>query len=131
MYKDRGVFMCKLRIRDLREDKDMTQAQIASILGTNQKVYSRYETGINEIPMRHIVKLADYYNVSIDYSMGTTNDKTPSARQAEQKKYSPTVLKAAEEIRENFRKAKGREPTQEDLNQIVSLIDAIVQNLKN
>ena len=54
-------------IRELREDNDLTQSEVAKILGTTQQVYSRYEKGINEIPIRHIITLCNYYNVSADY----------------------------------------------------------------
>ena len=55
------------RIRDLREDHDLKQEDIASMLGIQQTVYSRYERGFQNIPLEHLVKLADYYGVSIDY----------------------------------------------------------------
>ena len=55
------------RLRDLREDHDLKQEDIASILGIQQTVYSRYERGFQNIPLEHLVKLADYYGVSIDY----------------------------------------------------------------
>ncbi|MBQ4428261.1 MAG: helix-turn-helix transcriptional regulator [Clostridia bacterium] len=55
------------RIRDLREDHDKTQAEIAIMLGTSQTMYARYERGASELPIRHLVKLADYYGVSTDY----------------------------------------------------------------
>ncbi|MFQ7854674.1 MAG: helix-turn-helix domain-containing protein [Flavonifractor plautii] len=58
------------RLRDLREDHDMTQAQIAAILGIDQRVYSIYETGKRDIPLHHLVTLADYYKVSTDYLLG-------------------------------------------------------------
>lgn len=57
-------------IRDLREDNDKTQREIAEYLGTTQQVYSRYEKGTNEIPIRHIIALCKYYNVSADYLLG-------------------------------------------------------------
>ena len=57
-------------LRDLREDRDYTQAQIAEVLGTTQQVYSRYEKGINELPIRHLIALCRYYNVSSDYILG-------------------------------------------------------------
>ncbi len=63
------------RIRDLREDNDLTQTQIAEYLGTSQTMYARYERGANEIPVRHIIKLCKYYNVSADYILGITNNK--------------------------------------------------------
>lgn len=62
------------RIRDLREDSDKTQQEIADYLGTSQTMYARYERGANELPLRHLVKLADLYNVSTDYILGRTND---------------------------------------------------------
>lgn len=54
-------------IRELREDHDFTQKQIADILGTTQQVYSRYEKGENELPIRHLITLCELYNVSSDY----------------------------------------------------------------
>lgn len=57
-------------IRDLREDNDKTQAEVAEYLGTTQQVYSRYEKGENEIPVRHIIALCKYYDVSADYILG-------------------------------------------------------------
>ncbi len=65
------------RIRDLREDNDLTQTDVAKILDTNQKVYSRYETAENEMPVRHIVALCKYYNISADYILGLTNTPKP------------------------------------------------------
>ena len=55
------------RMRDLREDHDKTQREIAEILGTSQTMYARYERGANELPIRHLLKLCDYYQVSADY----------------------------------------------------------------
>ncbi len=63
------------RIRDLREDADLTQSQIAEYLGTSQTMYARYERGANEIPVRHIIKLCEYYGVSADYILGITDKK--------------------------------------------------------
>ena len=63
------------RLRDLREDKDMTQTEIAKILFTSQTVYSRYERGYLTIPVEHLLILADFYNVSTDYILGRTNVK--------------------------------------------------------
>lgn len=62
-------------IRELREDSDLTQQQIADVLGTTQQVYSRYEKGINELPLRHLITLCKFYNVSSDYILGI-NRKT-------------------------------------------------------
>ena len=69
------MYMYFPRLRDLREDKDMNQTQIADILGIKQTVYSRYERGFQTIPTEHLIKLADYYNVSLDYIAGRTNNK--------------------------------------------------------
>ena len=62
------------RLRELREDNDLTQNDIAKLLNTTQQVYSRYEHGENETPIRHIVTLARFYKVSSDYILGL-NDK--------------------------------------------------------
>ena len=63
------------RIRDLREDSDMTQTQIANMLGMSQTGYSKYETGENDIPTQILIKLADFYGTSVDYILGRTNTK--------------------------------------------------------
>lgn len=55
---------------DLREDNDKTQQEIADFLGTSQTMYARYERGANELPIHHLIKLCDYYNVSADYILG-------------------------------------------------------------
>lgn len=65
------------RIRDIREDNDLTQQQIAEILGTSQTMYARYERGANELPVRHLIRLAEFYHVSTDYLLGLTNEKKP------------------------------------------------------
>ena len=62
------------RIRDLREDKDMTQTQIAKVLGMSQTGYSKYETGENDIPTAILIKLASFYDTSIDYLLGETDN---------------------------------------------------------
>lgn len=67
----------KLRIRDLREDHDKTQQNIADILGTSQTMYARYERGASELPVRHLIRLSKYYNVSMEYIVGLTDNKTP------------------------------------------------------
>ena len=61
------------RLRDLREDHDLTQAQVAEILGTSQTMVARYERGANELPIRHLLRLADYYGVSADFILGRTD----------------------------------------------------------
>ncbi|MGN0498451.1 MAG: helix-turn-helix domain-containing protein [Acutalibacteraceae bacterium] len=57
----------KLRIKDLREDNDLTQKQISQILMCDQSLYSKYERGEREIPLSLLIRLADYYNTSLDY----------------------------------------------------------------
>ena len=57
-------------LRDLREDRDLTQSQVAEYLGTSQTMYARYERGANELPLRHLIKLCEFYNVSADYILG-------------------------------------------------------------
>ena len=61
------------RLRDLREDSDLKQIDIAKILDIKQTVYSRYERGFQTIPLQHLVKFADYYDVSVDYILGRTD----------------------------------------------------------
>ena len=61
-----------LRIRDLREDRDMTQAQMARLLNCSQQTYSRYESHTTEIPLESLIFLADYYDTSVDYLLGLT-----------------------------------------------------------
>lgn len=63
------------RIRDLREDRDLTQKQIAQMLGMSQTGYSKYETGENDIPTIVLIKLADFYQTSTDYLLGRTDQK--------------------------------------------------------
>lgn len=63
------------RIRDLREDNDKTQQEVAGYLSTSQTMYARYERGANELPIRHLIKLADFYGVSTDYILGRTDNQ--------------------------------------------------------
>ena len=65
------------RIRDLRQDHDLTQAQLAQMLGMSQTGYSKYETGENDIPTAVLIKLADYYHTSVDYLLGRTKQRQP------------------------------------------------------
>ena len=65
-----------IRMRNLREDNDLTQKEIAALLGTSQTMYARYERGANEMPIRHLIKLAKYYDVTTDYLLGLTKNKT-------------------------------------------------------
>ena len=71
-----GFFMYFRRLKDLREDHDLMQKEVAAILDIQQTVYSRYERGFQTIPVEHLLKLADYYNVSIDYLLGRTDNPT-------------------------------------------------------
>lgn len=63
------------RLKDLREDNDLTQEAIAKILNTTQQQYSKYENGIQEIPVHHLIVLARYYHVRIDYIVGECNKR--------------------------------------------------------
>ena len=65
--------MYRLRIRDLREDRDLTQAQIAAILLCVQSLYSKYERGERALPLDLAIQLADYYHTSVDYLVGRTD----------------------------------------------------------
>lgn len=66
-----------MRIRDLREDNDMTQQQVADYLNIRQNTYSQYETGSRQIPIEVLIALANLYKTSIDYLLGITDYKTP------------------------------------------------------
>ncbi len=65
------------RIRELREDHDLTQRDVAALLGTTQQVYSRYEQGVNELPIRHLITLCRFYKVDSDYILGLSEQRTP------------------------------------------------------
>ncbi len=71
------VMYMNLRIRDLREDNDLKQKDIAEYLMCDQSLYSKYERGERPLPLEYAEKLADYYGVSVDYLLGRTNLKTP------------------------------------------------------
>ena len=62
------------RIKDLREDHDLNQTTVAKMLGMSQTGYSKYETGENDIPTAVLIKLANFYNTSIDYLLGQTSN---------------------------------------------------------
>lgn len=68
------------RLRDLREDRDLYQKDIAEVLGISQTVYSRYERGFQTIPVVHLLTLADFYHTSTDYILGRTNISSPYKR---------------------------------------------------
>jgi len=63
------------RIRDMREDADLSQAKLGEILHISQRSYSHFETGTRSLPVDVLIKLADYYNVSVDYLLERTDDK--------------------------------------------------------
>ena len=65
------------RIRDLREDRDLTQTQVSQMLGMSQTGYSKYETGENDLPTQVLICLADFYHTSVDYLLGRTDVSTP------------------------------------------------------
>ena len=65
------------RLRDLREDHDLKQKEVAQLLDIDQRVYSNYETGKREIPTRLVMKLADFYKTSTDYILGRTSQAVP------------------------------------------------------
>ncbi|OGO79828.1 MAG: transcriptional regulator [Clostridiales bacterium GWC2_40_7] len=64
-------------IRELRQDNDLNQKKIAELLNTTQQVYSRYETGENELPIHHLITLAKFYKTSTDFLLGLTNERNP------------------------------------------------------
>ena len=68
-------------LRDLREDHDKTQQEIADILGTSQTMYARYERGANELPLHHLITLCRYYRVSADYILGLAEDPKISIKE--------------------------------------------------
>ncbi len=74
--KESKVVMYK-RIRDLREDHDLKQKEVAKELGMSQTGYSKYETGENDIPTAVLIRLADFYHTSTDYLLGRTDVKDP------------------------------------------------------
>lgn len=66
-----------MRIKDLREDRDLTQKQLAEYLNIKQNTYSQYENGLRQLPLDALVKLAKYYNTSADYILELTNEPKP------------------------------------------------------
>ena len=74
MYNKNGDFMVIKRLKDLREDRDLKQQQVADDLGITRSAYSNYENGIREIPLAVLMKAADFYQVSVDYLLGRTDE---------------------------------------------------------
>lgn len=68
------------RLRDLREDKDLTQEELVQLLGMHKTTYTNYEQGKREIPFALAIRLAEFYNVSLDYIAGFTNDPLPLSK---------------------------------------------------
>ena len=68
------------RIKDLREDRDLLQKEVANELKISQQQYSRYEIGMRSLPIEYLEKLADFYNTSTDYILGRTNEKKPYSK---------------------------------------------------
>lgn len=73
------------RIRDLREDKDLTQKQLGQILNMSQTGYNQYEIGKNDIPTKILIELANFYNTSTDYLLGLTDETKPYPRKERKK----------------------------------------------
>ena len=73
-HVDSGMDYVRI-LRDLREDADKTQTQIAEVLGTSQTMYARYERGANELPIHHLITLSKYYGVSTDYLLGLSKER--------------------------------------------------------
>ena len=69
------IAYCEM-LRELRESRDLKQSDIAMVLNTTQQVYSRYETGINELPLRHVGTLCRFYHVSADYLLGLSKENS-------------------------------------------------------
>lgn len=65
------------RLKEIREDKDYKQSDIAKVLNTTQQQYSKYELGLQVIPVERLVKLAKFYNTSVDYLISLTNERKP------------------------------------------------------
>lgn len=66
-----------MRIRDLREDRDLTQREVADYLHIKQNTYSLYENGLRQLPIEHLISLAKFYQTSTDYILGLTKEKKP------------------------------------------------------
>ena len=85
------------RLRALREDNDLTQADIAKVLGTTYQYYSTYESGKRELPFSRAIILAQFYNVSLDYIAGISQD-TQKGEIAKYKRFSEKINEAVEEL---------------------------------
>lgn len=88
------------RLKDLREDMDMNQTKVADIIGTSQSYYAQYENGKREMPFDRVVTLAKFYNVSLDYIAGRTNDKRGLSR-SEMNEQETLLIKKFRSLSEN------------------------------
>lgn len=75
-----SVIKVKLRLRDLREDKDLSQEEIAAYARCSQQSYSRYENGVTQVPADVLARLAEYWKTSTDFLLGLTDEETPYPR---------------------------------------------------
>lgn len=105
------------RIKDLREDSDKTQREVAEYLGTAYQYYAVYEKGASEIPFERAIALAKYYNVSLDYIAGLTNDKRGLTR-SDLTKEQTELLKLADEI------------ASADKTKTIALLKALINTIK-
>ena len=105
------------RIRDLREDSDKTQADLAEYLGTTAQHYGKYENGNAEIPFERAILLAKYYNVSLDYIAGLTNNKRGLAS-SDLTDQQQTLLSLAENMTDSDKKQ-----TAELLKKIIEIME--------
>jgi len=80
VWKSRCVFMFFPRLKDLRNDRDLLQTDIAKLLNISQTVYSRYERGFQTVPVEYLMALADFYHTSTDHILGRTNKPAPSQK---------------------------------------------------
>ena len=71
------MFMFHLRLRDLREDNDLTQKEVAAYLGIDQRTYSNYENNLRDVPVEVLAGIAEFYHTSVDYLIGRTDEKKP------------------------------------------------------
>ena len=80
-----------MRLRDIREDRDITQKELANYLNIKQNTYSQYETGQRQIPIDTLISLAKYFNTSVDYILGITNVARPYPRAKNKKQKEPIL----------------------------------------
>lgn len=115
------------RLRDLREDKDLSQTEIANVIKTSQSYYAQYESGKRAIPFDRIIELANYYNVSIDYIAGRTNDKKGLTRSELSEKETALIKNYRELTEKQQGMILGRIETyqEENAEQIAKLKGAI------